>query len=119
MIGITMKLILGYGVEFSWSECLGFASIICATDPVAVVALLKELGTSKKFNVLLEGESLLNDGTAAVFYIIFSSIYKGLSASPLIIIASFVRLFFGGILVGGVVCMFIVYRLKKIIRDDI
>lgn len=103
-----MKLILGYGSEFSWAECFSFASIICATDPVAVVALLKELGTSKKFNVLLEGESLLNDGTAAVFYIIFSSIYKGFSASPLMIIGNFGRLFFGGILVGGVICILIV-----------
>ena len=119
MIGIVMKLILGYGGEFSWAECLSFASIICATDPVAVVALLKELGTSKKFGVLLEGESLLNDGTAAVFYIIFSSIYKGLGASPIKIIISFIRLFFGGIFVGAVVCLFVVYRLKKIIRDDI
>lgn len=114
-----MKLILGYGGEFSWAECLSFASIISATDPVAVVALLKELGTSKKFNVLLEGESLLNDGTAAVFYIIFSSIYKGLSASPAMVLIYFIRLFFGGILVGAIVCLVVVFQLKRIIKDDI
>lgn len=74
---------LNYGSEFSLSACLSFSAIICATDPVAVVALLKELGTNKKFNVLLEGESLFNDGTAAVFYIIFSNIYKGLGANPI------------------------------------
>ena len=48
-----------------------FSSIISATDPVAVVALLKELGTPTKFNILLEGESLMNDGTAMVFYLVF------------------------------------------------
>jgi len=109
MIGFGMKILLNYGSEFSWSEILSFASIISATDPVAVVALLKELGTNKKFNVLLEGESLLNDGTAAVFYIIFSSVYKGLSTNPLIFLANFVQLFFGGILVGALVCFIVVY----------
>ena len=39
-----------------------------ATDPVAVVALLRELGASVSFSTLIEGESLLNDGTAMVFY---------------------------------------------------
>jgi len=43
-------------------------AILCATDPVAVVALLKELGASVTFNTLIEGESLLNDGTAMVFF---------------------------------------------------
>ena len=40
-----------------------------ATDPVAVVALLKELGTAKTLGTLIEGESLLNDGSAVVLYI--------------------------------------------------
>lgn len=43
-------------------------SILSATDPVAVVALLKELGASVRFGHLIEGESLLNDGVAMVFY---------------------------------------------------
>ena len=43
-------------------------SILSATDPVAVVALLKELGASISLNTLIEGESLLNDGVAMVFY---------------------------------------------------
>ena len=40
--------------------------LLSATDPVAVVALLKELGASKKLNTIVEGESLMNDGTAIV-----------------------------------------------------
>jgi NhaP-type Na+/H+ or K+/H+ antiporter len=35
---------------------------------VAVVAMLKDLGASKKINTLIEGESLLNDGTAMVLF---------------------------------------------------
>ena len=39
-----------------------------ATDPVAVVAILKELGIDESLSILIEGESLLNDGTAIVLY---------------------------------------------------
>ncbi len=48
--------------------CLLFGALISATDPVAVVALLRELGVSKKMAHLIEGESLLNDGTAIVIF---------------------------------------------------
>lgn len=51
-------------------------SILSATDPVAVVALLNELGTSVNFNMLLEGESLLNDGTGTVFFFVFLGWYE-------------------------------------------
>ncbi len=70
--GIGFRIFLNYSNEISWAAAFTFSSIVSATDPVAVVALLKEMGTSKQFNVLLEGESLLNDGTAAVFYIVCS-----------------------------------------------
>lgn len=36
--------------------------LLSATDPVSVVALLKELGASKKLSTIIEGESLMNDG---------------------------------------------------------
>jgi NhaP-type Na+/H+ or K+/H+ antiporter len=55
---------------FNWSFLLSLttSSILCATDPVAVVALLKELGASPTLTVQIQGESLLNDGTAIVLY---------------------------------------------------
>ena len=67
MIAFTLKLILGYD-ELTWPMVLMMGSILSATDPVAVVALLKELGASVSLNTLIEGESLLNDGVAMVFY---------------------------------------------------
>lgn len=75
-LAFSFNYILGYSSELPFSAAMCFCSIIGSTDPVAVVSLLKELGTPIKFNLLLEGESLLNDGSAMVFYIIFSSIYK-------------------------------------------
>jgi monovalent cation:H+ antiporter, CPA1 family len=42
--------------------------LVSATDPVAVVALFRRLGAPRRLQVLLEGESLLNDGTAIVVF---------------------------------------------------
>ena len=54
--------------EWSWPLCLLFGALISATDPVAVVALLKEVSSRKRLETLIDGESLLNDGTAIVLF---------------------------------------------------
>jgi len=57
---------LDFMKEFSWKYALIFGALISATDPIAVVAIFRDMGTPKRLAVLLEGESLLNDGTAIV-----------------------------------------------------
>jgi sodium/hydrogen exchanger 10/11 len=71
--------------NFALSICTG--AMLCATDPVAVVALLKELGASPMLTVQIQGESLLNDGTAIVLYLISYNILTGLEYDGLDIIA--------------------------------
>lgn len=63
--------------DWSFLLCLTTGAILCATDPVAVVALLKELGASPTLTVQIQGESLLNDGTAIVLYTIAYNMLKG------------------------------------------
>ena len=63
--------------SFSWLSSLMYGSIISATDPVAVVALLKELGASKRLSTMIEGESLLNDGTAMVVFLVLLRMVEG------------------------------------------
>jgi sodium/hydrogen exchanger 10/11 len=65
-ISVAGFLSLFMGWSFLLSLVTG--SILCATDPVAVVALLKELGASPTLTIQIQGESLLNDGTAIVLY---------------------------------------------------
>ncbi|MCA9802773.1 MAG: Na+/H+ antiporter [Cyanobacteria bacterium HKST-UBA02] len=50
-----------------------FAAMISATDPVSVVSMFRKLGVSKRLTMLMEGESLLNDGTAVVAFKLASS----------------------------------------------
>jgi NhaP-type Na+/H+ or K+/H+ antiporter len=68
-----LKAFLGW----SFFLCLTTGSILCATDPVAVVALLKELGASPVLTVQIQGESLLNDGTSIVLFLISYNVVSG------------------------------------------
>jgi Na+/H+ antiporter len=68
----------------SWGWGFGpaivFGALISATDPVAVVAILRELGVSKRLAVVIEGESLLNDGTAIVLFTLVLGLVTGEAA---------------------------------------
>lgn len=95
-----------------------FGALISATDPVAVIALFKELGAPGRLTVLVEGESLLNDATAiVVFKIILGLILGGTLTMSAVggAVGDFFIVFFGGILVGaviGTVLSEILYRLN-------
>ena len=62
---------------FSLAQGLVFGALIAATDPIAVVSLFKSLGVPRRLSVLVEAESLLNDGTAAVFFSLILSFVLG------------------------------------------
>ncbi|ERN41380.1 NhaP-type Na+/H+ and K+/H+ antiporter [Rubidibacter lacunae KORDI 51-2] len=96
--------ILSWGTPLTLLQAMLFGSLISATDPVAVIALFKELGAPKRLAVLVEGESLFNDATAIVtFNIILGIIAVGeLSATTLQDGAiDFAISFVGGIVVGA------------------
>lgn len=61
--------------DWGWIQALLIGSILSATDPVAVVALLRELGASPVLSTLIEGESLLNDGSAIVVFIVLKELF--------------------------------------------
>jgi NhaP-type Na+/H+ or K+/H+ antiporter len=118
LIASCFKYILGYD-ELSWNEALTMGCMLSTTDPVAVVALLKELGASVRFNTLIEGESLLNDGTAMVFFMVFLNMVKGNTQSLTSVITNFIRMGLGGPLLGLGIGLIATYYLKKVVRDDI
>lgn len=102
--------------DWSWPMALMFGAVISATDPVAVVALLKELGASKKLGTLIEGESLLNDGTAIVIFMVFFTTMTGeaVGASPIV---QFLKVSFGGILTGILIGGIVIAWAKRVFND--
>ena len=102
LTAVSMRYVLGYDGNFTWNASVMFGAIVSATDPVAVVALLKELGASRRLATLIEGESLLNDGTAMVMFSVLFDLVKGEEMNAGSIVGTFVRLSFGGIALGVV-----------------
>ena len=87
--------------DWSWVEAALMGAVLSATDPVAVVALLKTLGASKILSSLIESESLLNDGTAVVvFSVLKEAVTHELPAIPRIL-WTFSYMSLGGILWGA------------------
>jgi len=114
--------IIGIGlwwlIDLNILLALLFGALISATDPVAVVALFKELGAPQRLTVLVEGESLLNDATAIVlFNIILGIVLTGSFVFTDIggAMTGFLRVFFGGALLGaisGIILSELLYRIK-------
>ena len=74
--------------------------MLAATDPVAVCAVLNDLGCPDKLNYLIAGESLLNDGTAVVAFMVMQSVAGGCDTSALQVLNSLIVLAGGGVLWG-------------------
>ena len=74
-IGISIAIV-GFGLHYltglPFIACFLFGTFISATDPVAVLAIFREMRAPKKLSTIVDGESLLNDGTALVtFQVLF------------------------------------------------
>lgn len=90
---------------WNWWTALMFGAMLSATDPISVTATLKSAGASELLNVMIEGESLLNDGSAFVLWEAFFANAKAVGAgtdveSALQIVVRVLRLSLGGVAMG-------------------
>ena len=58
--------LMPWGVQLDWGTALLFGALVAATDPVAVLAIFKRIDAPRELELLVEGESIFNDGTAVV-----------------------------------------------------
>jgi len=96
IIATGMHFVIGWG----WLGSALFGALIAATDPVSVVAAFKEIEVEPRLSLLVESESLLNDGAAAVAFAILVSVAHGAGLRPGEMAASLLWMAFGGIAVG-------------------
>jgi CPA1 family monovalent cation:H+ antiporter len=92
-----------YAVGWSWAAAGAFGVLISATDPVSVIATFKEAGVHGRLRLLVEAESLLNDGTAAVAFVVVLGLATGSDSGWLATTMHFLLAFGGGILAGLIV----------------
>eukprot|EP00055_Hartaetosiga_balthica_P009678 m.39105 g.39105 ORF g.39105 m.39105 type:complete len:1369 (+) comp6841_c0_seq1:103-4209(+) len=105
--------------EFDWNSSFLLGTILSATDPVAVVALLKELGGPPGLATLIESESLLNDGTAIVAYEIFLELAAGVHITGAEGVEKALRLSLGGPALGLLWGVISIFWIGRIIDDDL
>ncbi|WP_420645580.1 Na+/H+ antiporter [Candidatus Leptofilum sp.] len=116
-------LVGGLVVQFlgiSWAAALAFGALISATDPVAVIAFFRTLGVNKRLTILVEGESLFNDGVAIVIFnlalaagTLSGSFGLGEALQEFFIVA------FGGLAVGLVMGYVVSYIILKNVDDHL
>jgi CPA1 family monovalent cation:H+ antiporter len=89
----------------SWPvmPALVFGVLIAATDPIAVIALFKDIGVTGRLRLLVESESLFNDGVAAVLFglaLTWTQLPQGASLGGTMIALTLAKVAGGGIFVG-------------------
>jgi CPA1 family monovalent cation:H+ antiporter len=120
-LGVLLAaLVTGYLVHWTTGlpveTALLFGAIVSATDPISVLAIFKDLRMDKRLSLIIEGESLLNDGTAAaLFQIVLAGIISGhLGVSKGV--GQFLFAVLGGVVLGS----FLGYAVSRLTRtiDD-
>jgi CPA1 family monovalent cation:H+ antiporter len=97
LVAVGMHVLIGWG----WLSAAMFGFLIAATDPVSVIATFKELKVAPRLRLLVEAESLLNDGTAAVGFAMLLAVAGTVVVDPLAIAGLLLWKVLGGMIVGG------------------
>lgn len=89
-------------VSMPLGVALVFGAAVAATDPISVVAIFRELQAPQRLTFLVESESLLNDGTAIVFFTLFLAIAVGKPVTASALTVEFLAVVGGGALLGTI-----------------
>ncbi|WP_265569618.1 cation:proton antiporter [Sphingomicrobium nitratireducens] len=96
LVAVGMHYLVGWG----WLGAAFFGVLIAATDPVSVIATFKENKVDHRLHLLVESESLLNDGVAALLFALLVGVAAGAGLGPAEVGLDLLRIAGGGVLVG-------------------
>jgi CPA1 family monovalent cation:H+ antiporter len=96
VVAAGMHALVGWG----WQGSLLFGALIAATDPVSVIAMMKEQNAGKRLRFLMEGESIVNDGAAAVLFALVSAWIAGQDSGVGSVAMALIQTVGGGVLCG-------------------
>ncbi len=92
-----------FALNWDWGSAVVFGVLIAATDPVSVIATFKEVRVHGRLRLLIEAESLLNDGTAAVAFVAVLGVLAGAHQDFESITGLLLLTIIGGALIGAIV----------------
>jgi CPA1 family monovalent cation:H+ antiporter len=96
VVATGMHTIAGW----SWIGAALFGMLIAATDPVSVIASFRDMGCQPRVSMVVESESLLNDGVAAVGFAVLSAVAAGASPGAASVLPAFAWTLGGGVAIG-------------------
>lgn len=101
---VVVALITHYFAHVALKIAFLFGAMISATDPISVLAIFRKMGLDKRLTLVLEGESLFNDGTAVVlFKLILTIVLSNAAFSVTATAGSFLVVVLGGAVVGALI----------------
>ena len=101
--------------EFTLKESCAFGAFISSTDPVAVLAIFKEMDADTTLYSMIFGESIFNDAIAIVMYRSFSEMRseEHYAREVLNSFAQFFVVFMGSVMIGATAALLIAFILKR------
>jgi CPA1 family monovalent cation:H+ antiporter len=102
-VAIAAALVTGgmhWLAGWSWIGAALFGVLIAATDPVSVIAAFREMGCTPRVSMVVESESLLNDGVAAVGFAVLLAVAGGSSPHATAVVPQFLWSLGGGLAIG-------------------
>ena len=106
---VTAAVMIPASIHFAHIDAIGwpvailFGAAVAATDPVSVISIFKRLGAPRRLRLLVESESLLNDGTSIVVFILALHYIQGELSTPQAAVIDFFRIVGLGLAVGTLV----------------
>jgi monovalent cation:H+ antiporter, CPA1 family len=123
---LVVAALLHWTLGLSWLLVLLLGAMISPTDPIAVLALLRQMGLSDRLRTIVEGESLFNDGVgAAIFQLVLALLLVSFGGTEAVDASSFwllalqaLWLMAGGLMLGIAVGL-VVARLLRLVDDHL
>ncbi len=118
--GIVRQLL-----DIPLAAAIAFGALISATDPVAVIAFFRTLGVSKRLSMLVEGESLFNDGVAVVIFNLALAAGVAINNGETAVFVleealfEFIRVGLGGLAIGALLGYVVSYVVLKNVDDHL
>ena len=120
-VGIC-AVVLRLGAGLDWGGALLLGAVLAPTDPVAVLALFRELGVGDRLRTTIEGESLFNDGVASVVYLVVLGLVVGAEQGQAVTAAAItgavalgvVRLVLAGTALGSGAGLLVAWGLRRV-----